>query len=121
MVKTFRDLIAWQTSNGVGEDGISCTTGRCRSQEQFGLTKQMRERQSRFLRTSPRDSDVRVVPDLLKFLRIARGSLNESSTQYELATDLADATQRSILMRSIRRADRVLQGLIRSFGTQELN
>lgn len=53
--------------------------------------------------------------DYLKFLRIARGSLAELSTQFEIAVTTgllkSDTTEAVALMEE---SDRVLQGLIRS-------
>jgi len=53
-------------------------------------------------------------PDLLKFLRISRGSLNETATQIELAVDLGMLTLDDTIRSLLAEVDRVLQGLIRS-------
>ena len=52
--------------------------------------------------------------DLLKFLRTARGSLNELDTQFELATELQLLQKEGTIIDLLKETDRVLQGLIRS-------
>ena len=53
-------------------------------------------------------------PDYLKFLRIARGSLAELATQFELATTLKIIPRNPPLYHLIDEEDRILQALIMS-------
>jgi four helix bundle protein len=53
-------------------------------------------------------------PDYLKFLRIARGSIAELETHFELATSLEIIPFDLRLRNLIEEEDRILQGLIRS-------
>ena len=52
--------------------------------------------------------------DYIEFLKIARGSLAELSTQYELSIDLKLLESRESIVNLLAETDRVLQGLIRS-------
>ncbi|MFG0276298.1 MAG: four helix bundle protein [Phycisphaerales bacterium] len=83
-------------------------------EERFGLTMQMRRAAvsipSNIAEGFGRESRA----DLLKFLRIARGSLNELRTQAELASSLEKLRGESIPIDLVEETDRVLQALIRS-------
>ena len=82
--------------------------------ERFGLTRQMRRSAvsvpsniaEGYARQSRNDS--------VRFLRMARGSLTELSTQVELATELEMLRPNQQLQSLLEESDRVLQGLIRS-------
>ncbi len=112
-VRTFRDLIAWQKSMELARDIYRQTT-KMPSSEQFALTNQMRRSAvsvpSNIAEGFGRESRA----DLLKHLRIARGSLNELSTQYELVTTTKMVPDSITTWQMIQETDRVLQGLIRS-------
>lgn len=112
-IRTFRDLIAWQKAMELA--GPVCrATAQMPDTERFGLTNQMRRAAvsvpSNIAEGYARQSRA----DYLKYLRIARGSLAELATQYELARGLemlaSDRATESLLAE----CDRVLQGLIRS-------
>jgi four helix bundle protein len=112
-IRTFRDLIAWQKAMQLAQELYSASAIMPDS-ERFGLTSPM-----------PR-SAVSIPPDIaegyarqstdeyLRFLRIARGSLAELSTQAELAARLRFMQPPPILADLLAETDRVLQGLIRS-------
>ncbi len=112
-VRTFRDLIAWQKSMELART-LYVATRAMPSDERFGLTSQMRRATvsvpSNIAEGFGRESRV----DLLKFLRIARGSLNEVATQYELATSMQMIPAQPMISDLIEETDRVLQGLIKS-------
>jgi four helix bundle protein len=82
--------------------------------EQFGLTSQMRRAAvsipSNIAEGYARQSRV----DYIKFLKIARGSLAELSTQYELSIELKLLDPIQATTNLMDETDRVLQGLIRS-------
>ncbi|MEQ8844946.1 MAG: four helix bundle protein [Phycisphaerales bacterium] len=86
--------------------------------ERFGLTSQMRRAAvsipSNIAEGYGRESRA----DLVKFLRIARGSLNELSTQIELATTLSMLEASPAFNDLLEETDRVLQGLSRSLNTK---
>lgn len=116
-VKSFRDLVAWQRGMALARE-MYRATGAMPDSERFGLTNQMRRAAvsvpSNIAEGFGRESRA----DLLKYLRIARGSLNEVSTQYELAVSLDMIAQSSTLTDLIDETDRVLQALIRSLTTE---
>jgi four helix bundle protein len=92
-------------------------TERMPKSEQFGLTLQMRRAAvsvpSNIAEGYARQSSM----DYVRFLRIARGSLAELSTQSQLATELQMLPADAPLDEIMNEADRVLQGLIRSLET----
>jgi four helix bundle protein len=112
-VRTFRELVAWQKAMTLAKFIYRATTQMPR-EEQFGLTNQMRRAAvsvpSNIAEGFGRQSRL----DLIKFLRVARGSLNELSTQIELALELNMLRANQEIAETILEVDRVLQGLIRS-------
>jgi four helix bundle protein len=112
-VNTFRDLVAWQKGMALARL-VYIATRRMPKTEQFGMTMQMRRAvvsvPSNIAEGFGRQSRL----ELLKFLRIARGSLNEVSTQLQLVYDLEMLDCDDQIEAMIRETDRVLQGLIRS-------
>ncbi|MCI0675038.1 MAG: four helix bundle protein [Phycisphaerales bacterium] len=82
--------------------------------EQFGLTNQM-HRAAVSIPSNIAEGHARQSrPDYLKHLRIARGSLAELSTQYELATNMLMMIQpHRETSELLKECDRI-QGLIRS-------
>src|SRR5438045_422491 len=87
MVRTYRDLVAWQKSMTLAKP-IYRATARMPKGEQFGLTQQIRRAVVSIPSNIAEGFGRQSRPDLLKFLRIARGSLNETATQLELAVEL---------------------------------
>lgn len=82
--------------------------------ERFGLCNQMR-RSSISVPSNIAEGYARQsTADYLKFLRVARGSLAELSTQYEIAFTLHLLSQDHQLLELLAEVDRILQGLIRS-------
>jgi four helix bundle protein len=116
-VRTFRDLVAWQKGMDLAKQ-IYLDTRSMPEGERFGLTNQMRRAAvsvpSNIAEGYGRESR----PDLVKFLRIARGSLNEFTTQYELATHLGMLPHSKQTDELVEETDRVLQALIRSLKTK---
>ncbi len=112
-VKTFRDLVAWQKGMELARAIYRVTAGMPDS-ERFGLTNQMRRAAvsvpSNIAEGYGRESRA----DLVKFLRIARGSLNEVATQHDLAVSLQMIASDAGLSALLDETDRVLQALIRS-------
>lgn len=113
LVRTFRDLIAWQKSMMLARM-IYRTTMEMPADERFGLVSQMR-RSAVSIPSNIAEGHARQSrADYLKHLRIARGSLAELDTQYELATSLSMLSHDQTLQGLLQETDRVLQGLIRS-------
>lgn len=112
-VKTFRDLVAWQLAMTLSKS-IYRATREMPADERFGLTLQMRRSSVSVPSNIAEGFGRQSRAELLKFLRTARGSLNELSTQYQLAFEMEMLKPNSKLLDQIAETDRVLQGLIRS-------
>jgi four helix bundle protein len=89
-------------------------TARMPESERFGLTSQMRRCSVSIPSNIAEGYARQSTGDYLKFLRTARGSLAELSTQYELATSLELIQHDAQLHDLMIETDRVLQALIRS-------
>lgn len=112
-VKTFRDLVAWKRGMELARM-IYRETMEMPDTERFGLTNQMRRAAVSIPSNIAEGFGRESRPDLLKFLRTSRGSLNELATQYELAVDLQMLKASPKTASMLEEADRVLQGLIQS-------
>ena len=113
LVNSYRDLVAWQKGMQLAK-AIYRATSRMPAAERFGLTLQIRRAAVSVPSNIAEGFGRQSRPDLLKFLRIARGSLNEVATQIELAMELGMLRSDSTLTSLLKEVDRVLQGLIRS-------
>jgi four helix bundle protein len=78
-VKTFRDLVAWQKGMELAK-AVYQETKKMPETERFGLTNQMRRSAVSIASNIAEGFGRQSRPDLLKFLRVARGSLNELAT-----------------------------------------
>ena len=112
-IKTFKDLIAWQKGKALAVLTYRETRAMPAS-EQFGLTMQMRRTAISVPSNIAEGFGRQSRADLLKFLRVARGSLNELETQHEVAVELEMLSSQTTMIDLIHETDRVLQGLIRS-------
>src|SRR5687768_13406522 len=86
-IRTHRDLIAWQKVMALSKV-VYVTTRRMPQEERFGLTSQMRRATESVPSNIAEGYALESRRAYLKHLRIARGSLAELSTQWELAIDL---------------------------------
>ena len=112
-VKTFRDLVAWQKGMELAKRIYRISQGMPKA-EQFGLTNQLRRAAISVPSNIAEGFGRERRRDLLHYLRIARGSLNELATQYELTVELQMIEAESATVELINETDRVLQGLISS-------
>ena len=112
-VHTFRDLIAWQRGMEVAEAVYAATT-RMPSDERFGLMLQMRRAAVSVASNIAEGHARQSRSDYLRFLRIARGSLGELSTQIELAVRLQLIPHDPQLTDLVGEEARILQALIRT-------
>jgi four helix bundle protein len=118
IVRTFRDLVAWQRGMELAE-AIYAATARMPDAERFGLTSQMR-RSAVSIPSNIAEGHARASrADYLRFLRVARGSLAELSTQLELAYRLGLLQPDAQLSDLVNEEARILQGLIKSL--EQLN
>jgi four helix bundle protein len=112
-IRTYRDLVAWQKGMALSK-ALYLATRRMPASEQFGLTSQMRRAAVSVPSNIAEGYALESRRAYLKHLRIARGSLAELSTQWELAVDLPMIPQDANVLGLLEETDRVLQGLIRA-------
>ena len=112
-IRTHRDLIAWQKGMALSK-ALYFVTRRMPASEQFGLTSQMCRAAVSVPSNIAEGYALESRRAYLKHLRIARGSLAELSTQWELAVDLTMLPQDSQVSSLLEETDRVLQGLTRA-------
>ena len=112
-IKTFKDLVAWQRARALVKE-IYQVTMQMPEMERFGLTNQMRRAAVSIPSNIAEGYGRQSLPDYIRHLRIARGSLAELETQIILAEDLELLRIPPSLSELQSETDRVLQGLIRS-------
>lgn len=112
-IKTFRDLIAWQRAMSLAEQ-VYQITSQMPDSERFGLMIQMRRAAVSIPSNIAEGHGRHSLPDYIRFLRTARGSLMELQTQVLLARRLQFITAPAPFLDLLAETDRVLQGLIRS-------
>jgi four helix bundle protein len=117
-IRTHRDLIAWQLAMKLAKKLYAWTRGMP-PEERFGLTLQMRRASVSIPSNIAEGYGRQTLPDYLKFLRQARASLLELSTQAELAVLLEMLQPDPELTAMLEEEDRVLQGLIRSLQNKD--
>ncbi|MAY74353.1 MAG: four helix bundle protein [Phycisphaerae bacterium] len=113
MVRTFRDLVAWQRAMALAE-AVYLSTRSMPNEERFGLTMQMRRAAVSVPSNIAEGHGRQSRADYLRFLRVARGSLSELSTQIEIATTLQLLEPPPTMTDLLAETDRVLQALIHS-------
>jgi four helix bundle protein len=114
-VKTFRDLIAWQKGMKLAV-AVYRETEQMPNSERFGLTMQMRDAATSIPSNVAEGYGRQTLSDFRRFLRVARGSLNELYTRRRIAIVLNMLKPHQVVTDLIAEEDRVLQGLIRSLG-----
>jgi four helix bundle protein len=112
-IRTFRDLIAWQKAMQLAKQ-VYLATASMPDSERFGLTAQMRRAAVSIPSNMAEGHGRQSLPDYIRFLKMARGSLMELQTQLILSEDLAYLHIPRELNDLQAETDRVLQGLIRS-------
>ena len=90
MVKSYRDLDVWRLGMDLAEAVYQCTSSFPKH-ELFGLTAQMRRAAVSIPSNIAEGRARSSTKELLHFLAIARGSLAELETQFELALRLGYA------------------------------
>jgi four helix bundle protein len=114
-MNSYRDLIAWQKAMDVVVEVYQATDSFLKS-EQFGLTNQLR-RAAVSIPSNIAEGQGRGSPDdFARFLRIARGSLQEVETQLILSQRLGylQSDQSHAVLSRLDEVSRIIAGLIRS-------
>lgn len=112
-VKRFEDLIAWQRGMELAKT-VYQLTSRLPADERFGLTSQMRRAAVSVPCNIAEGFGREATSDMVRFLRMARGSPFELRTQCRLCVDLGFIVEADVPLDLLGESDRVLQGLIRS-------
>jgi four helix bundle protein len=112
-IRTFRDLVAWQKAMELAK-AIYLATQSMSTAERFGLIDQMRRAAISVPSNIAEGYGRQGRTDYLRFLKLARGSLAELITQYELATSLGLLTPATATGQLLEETERVLQSLITS-------
>ena len=112
-VESFRDLVAWQKGMALVRV-VYEQTAHLPPDGRFGLIQQMR-RAAVSVPSNRAEGHCRSqTRDYLRFVRMARGSVGELSTQAEVCVMLGYAGDWNILRERAEEVRRILTGLIRS-------
>ncbi|HEX2836584.1 MAG TPA: four helix bundle protein [Phycisphaerales bacterium] len=112
-VKRVEDLIAWQKDIALCKL-VYKASARFPDAEKFGLQSQIRRAAVSVPSNIAEGFGRQSTNDLIRFLKMARGSLFEVRTQFVIAVELAFISSGDVPTDLIDETDRVLQGLIRS-------
>ena len=113
--RNYQDLVAWQRAMDYAET-VYAVTRAFPADERYGLTSQLRRAAvsvpSNIAEGQARGSDA----ELVRFARVAHGSLRESETQLLLACRLhyLDGQSASTVLSLCGEVGRLIQGLIKS-------
>jgi len=115
MDKPHKKLNAWSDAVDLAQQ-IYRVTERFPSNEQFGLTSQIRRAAVSIPSNIAEGAARQTKKEFLNFLHIAKGSLSELDTQLEIARRLEylDQARWEALDERIERIDCMLSGLVRS-------
>jgi four helix bundle protein len=115
MDKPHKKLNAWSDAVDLAQQ-IYRVTERFPSNEQFGLTSQIRRAAVSIPSNIAEGAARQTKKEFLNFLHIAKGSLSELDTQLEIARRLEylDQARWETLDERIERIDCMLSGLVRS-------
>ena len=115
MNKPHKKLNLWSDAVDLAQQ-IYKVTERFPSNEQFGLTSQVRRAAVSIPSNIAEGAARQTKKEFLKFLHIAKGSLSELDTQLEIARRLEylDQARWEALDERLERIDRMLSGLVRS-------
>lgn len=112
-IKRVEDLVAWQRAISLTK-AVCTASARFPEAERFGLQSQIRRASVSVPSNIAEGFGRETTSDLVRFLRMARGSLFEIRTQFVIAVDLAYLSQSDVPSELVDETDRVLQALIRS-------
>jgi four helix bundle protein len=110
-LRSYRDLVAWQKAMDLTVAVYRATAGFPRTEE-FGLRGQMRRAAVSIPSNIAEGYARQTTKDYLRFLRQARGSAAELSTQCEAAMRLGMLPDVCAELERIEEVDRILHGLI---------
>ena len=111
--RTFRDIVAWQRAMELARWAYGFA-GELPETERFGLSMQTRRNAVSIASNIAEGYGTDSPGDFVRFLRNARGSLCELSTQIELAEALFGCVPSAELVGLVEEVDRVTNAFVRS-------
>ncbi len=114
-IRDFRDLICWQKGMTLARAVYGLASG-FPAEERYGLTSQVRRAAVGIPANIAEGFGRSSRADYLRFLDMARGSVNELETLLQLSVDLglSETGAGSSLMNDAREVQRIISGLIRA-------
>lgn len=115
MLKNFKELKVWQKSYHLCLE-LYRVTNDFPSEEKFGLSSQMRRASISIPSNIAEGYGRKTIPDYIRCLYIAYGSICELETQLLLSGDLGYLTEENlrVLLEKTKEAERMLMALIKS-------
>ncbi len=115
MVRSFRDLIAWQKAMTLAES-VYLTTRAFHVEERFGLTSQLRRSAVSIASNIAEGNGRLTTRDWQHFLSQARGSAQELETQLILAQRLGFGDQAHLqsALSDVEEVGRIINGLLQA-------
>ncbi len=115
MLKNFKDLNVWQKSYNICIELYKLTRS-FPNEEKFGLTSQMRRAAISVPSNIAEGYGRKTIPDYVRCLYIAYGSICELETQTLLSGDLQylNNEDQAVLLDKIKEVERMLMALIKS-------
>ena len=115
MLRTFKDLIAWQKSFAFSVRMYEVSQ-RFPREERYGLTAQLRRAAVSIPSNIAEGYSRDTTRDYIRFLWMARGSMGECETQLLICKQLRLASAEEIdgLLRDVSEINRILSALIKS-------
>jgi four helix bundle protein len=112
MIKSFKDLIAWQRAMQLVQE-VYRLTSRFPKTERYGLISQMRRAAVSIPSNISEGYSRRTQAEFIRFLDVARGSANEVETQLLLSTNLGITTMpdAELALSLVQEVQRILRGL----------
>ena len=117
--KSFTDLLVWQKSHRLVLDVYQFSEGFPKS-EIYGLTSQLRRSMVSVPANIAEGFKKRGIPDKMRFLNIAQGSLEESKYYFILANDLGYGDSNKLLS-SADEVGKMIQGYLNSLNNKHSN
>lgn len=117
--KTFHGLIVWQKAIALTRQ-VYAASRTMPSSEKFGLIAQMRRSAVSIPSNIAEGNARQSMPDYLRFLMMARGSLAELETQVIIARELRMLAETESILSAIHEVRRILQGLITSLRKKQV-
>ncbi len=117
-VRSFRDLVVWQKAMDLAV-AVYRITRDFPSEKLYGLTSQIRRAAVSIASNIAEGQARNTTIDFVRYLGVAKGSLQEVQTPLELSCRLCyvDETQHQELQSSMDEVSKLLNGLVRSLTT----